>query len=197
MDMGSLIVLNGPSSAGKSTLAAALQRRFAAEGACWFVYGMDDYFAKLPFDWVTAGVHVGAHAEEGVILEVVDGSFQMRMGPIGRRVLAAWRGAVGSALRAGLNVIADDVVLTEDDWRGWQHELDGLDAHWVRVTIALEVLEARERARADRMPGHARSQYEAAYRYPTYDAEVDTGILDPDVAASVVHRGWHARNQHR
>jgi len=191
--MGSLIVLNGPSSAGKTTLAAALQRRLAADGECWLVYGMDDYFAKIPFDWVTAGAHVGAHAEEGVILEIVDGSFRMRMGPVGRQVLAAWRGAVASAVRAGLNVIADDVVLTEDDWGGWRRELDGLDAHWVRVSIALDLLEARERARADRMPGQARSQYEDAYRYPTYDAEVDTGVLAPDAAAAAVLAGWRAR----
>jgi chloramphenicol 3-O phosphotransferase len=190
---GSVIVLNGPSSAGKTTLAAALQRRFAADGECWFVYAMDDYFAKVPFDWVAAGNHVGAHAEEGVVLEIVDGAFRMRMGPIGRQVLVAWRGAVGSAARAGLNVIADDVVLTEQEWRAWQVELDGLDTHWVRVQIALDVLEARERARRDRMPGHARAQYDHSYRYPTYDAEVDTGTLEPDAAAAVVVAGWRRR----
>ena len=168
---GSVIVLNGPSSAGKTTLATALQRRFAADGECWFIYAMDDYFAKVPFDWVTAGAHVGARAEEGVVLEIVDGSFRMRLGPIGRRVLVAWRGAVASAVRAGLNVIADDVVLTDDDWRGWQIELAGLDAHWVRVQIDLDLLEAREQARPDRMPGQARSQYDDAYRHPSYDAD--------------------------
>jgi chloramphenicol 3-O phosphotransferase len=193
---GSVIVLNGPSSSGKTTLAAALQRRFAAVGECWFVYAMDDYFAKVPFDWVTAGKHVGAHAEDGVVLEIVDGAFRMRLGPIGRRVLAAWRGAVGSAARAGLNVIADDVVLTEAEWRAWQVELDGLDAHWVRVHIALDVLEARERDRSDRMPGHARAQYEDSYRYPAYDAEVDTGTLDPGAAAAAVLAGWRSRAQH-
>jgi chloramphenicol 3-O phosphotransferase len=190
---GCVIVLNGPSSAGKSTLATALQRRFAADGECWFVYAMDDYFAKIPFDWVTAGSHVGRHADEGVVLEIVDGAFQMRIGPIGRQVLAAWRGAVGSAARAGLNVIADDVVLTEEEWHRWQIELDGLDAHWVRVQIALDLVEVRERARPNRMPGHARAQYDDAYRYPIYDAEVDTGELEPDAAAAVVHAGWHAR----
>jgi chloramphenicol 3-O phosphotransferase len=192
---GSVIVLNGPSSSGKTTLAVALQRRFAADGECWFVYAMDDYFAKVPFDWVTAGKHVGVHAEEGVVLENVDGVFRMRMGPIGRRVLVAWRGAVGSAARAGLNVIADDGVLTKDEWLGWQAELDGLDAHWVRVQIALDVLEEREQARSDRMPGHARAQYEDSYRYPTYDAEVDTGTLDPDAAAASVLAGWRARTR--
>jgi chloramphenicol 3-O phosphotransferase len=192
---GSVIVLNGPSSSGKTTLAAALQRRFAADGECWFVYAMDDYFAKVPFDWVAARSHVGAYAEEGVVLEYVDGEFRMRLGPIGRQVLVAWRGAVGSAARAGLNVIADDVVLTEEEWRGWQVELDGLDAHWVRVQIALDVLEAREQARSDRMLGHARAQYEDSYRYPTYDAEVDTGTLDPDAAADAVLAGWRARSR--
>src|SRR4051794_18552183 len=169
---GSVIVLSGPSSAGKSTLAAALQRLFAAQGECWFVYGIDDYFSKLPFDWVTytARNHFGIHAEDGVILETVDGKFRMRMGPIGRRLLLAWRGAVGSAARAGLNVIADDVQLTEDEWRGWQSELRGIDAHWVRVHIALDVLEAREHERGDRTTGQARSQYQDAYRYATYDA---------------------------
>lgn len=196
MTTGSVIVLNGPSSSGKTTLAAALRRRFAAAGECWFVYAMDDYFAKVPFDWVTAGKHIGAHAEDGVVLEIVDGAFRMRLGPIGRRVLAAWRGAVGSAARAGLNVIADDVVLTEAEWRAWQVELDGLDAHWVRVHIALDVLEARERDRSDRMPGHARAQYEDSYRYPAYDAEVDTGTLDPDAAAAAVLAGWRSRARH-
>src|SRR6185503_1898623 len=84
---GSVIMLSGTSSAGRTTLAAALQRRFSAERDCWFVYGIDDYFAKFPFAWVgVAGRHVGRRAEEGVVFEVVDGEVQMRMGPIGRRM---------------------------------------------------------------------------------------------------------------
>ena len=197
MTTGSVIVLNGPSSAGKTTLAAALQRRFAADGECWFVYAMDDYFAKVPFDWVTAGKHVGSRAEDGVVLEIVDGVFRMRMGPIGRQVLAAWRGAVASAARAGLNVIADDVLLTEEEWRGWREELAEIDAHWVRVQIDLEVLEAREQARGDRMPGQARSQYDVVYRYASYDAAVDTGRLDPEAAAAAVLAEWRARGSRR
>lgn len=194
MPAGSVIVLNGPSSAGKSTLAVALQQQFAADGECWFVYGMDDFFAKVPFDWVAAGKHQGPHAAEGVVLEVVEGEFRIRLGPIGRRVLYAWRGAVSAAARAGLHVIADEVVLTEEDWQGWQTELDGLDTHWVRVDIALDVLERRERSRPDaRLPGHARSQHDVVHLHPTYDAQVDTGLLDPDAAASVVLASWRAR----
>ena len=83
--------------------------------------------------------------------------------------------------------------MTEQEWQGWQIELDGLDTHWVRVHGAPDVLEAREQTRADRMPGQARSQYEASHRYPSYDAEVDTGSLTPDAAAVAVLAGWRAR----
>jgi chloramphenicol 3-O phosphotransferase len=190
---GSVIVLSGPSSAGKSTLAAALQKLFSAEDECWFIFGIDDYFAKVPFDWVTARGHVGPHADDGVVLEIVDGEFRMRLGPIGRRMLAAWRGGVGSAARAGLNVIADDVQLTEEEWRAWRAELRGIDCHWVRVAIDVDILEERERQRGDRTPGQARAQYEAAYRFPAFDAEVDTGRLSPDDGAAAVLAGWRRR----
>ena len=190
---GKVIVLSGPSSSGKSTLATALQKLFSAEGECWFIFAIDDYFAKLPFDWVAARGHAGRYAEDGVVLEVVDGDFRMHLGPIARQVLAAWRAGVGSAARAGLNIIADDVQLTEEEWRGWQAELEGLESHWVRVDIDLAILEAREQARGDRTPGQGRSQYEAAYRFASFDAAVDTGELAPDDAAAAVLDGWRRR----
>ncbi len=48
---------------------------------------------------------------------------------------------------------------------------------------------------ADVVPGHARSQYLQAYRYPTYDAHVVTGVLDPDEAAAAVCADWRARTR--
>ena len=85
-------------------------------------------------------------------------------------------------------------MLSEAGWRAWQTELDGLDGHWVRVHAALDRLEERERSRPDfRVPGQARAQRDAVHRHPTYDAEVDTGVLDPDAAASAVLAGWRAR----
>ncbi len=91
---------------------------------------------------------------------------------------------------------SDEVVLTEEDWQGRQSELDGLDPHWVRVQIDLDVLDERERARPEaRLPGHPRSQHAVVHRHPTYDAEVDTGVLDPDAAAAAVIADWRARAQ--
>ena len=74
--------------------------------------------------------------------------------------------------RAGLNVIVDEVLLSEDDWIGWQQELEGLDVLWVRVDGALDVVEAREKERGDRMIGMARAQFDIVHRYPAYGVRV-------------------------
>jgi len=60
-----VIALNGTSTAGKSTLAAAMQHQFAAQGQCWVILGIDDFLGKLPAPWVRYH-EAGAHAEEGV-----------------------------------------------------------------------------------------------------------------------------------
>jgi len=179
-------VLNGTSSAGKTTLASGLQARFAEAGECWFVIGLDDMFAMLPESWVTYRDHIGPHADEGIAFVLVDGAVERRVGPVARSVLAAYRGWVSASARAGLDVIVDEVLLDEADWRGWLDELDGLDVTWVRVDCDLAIVEARERARGDRMVGVARGQVEVVHRYPTYAVRVDTGASGPDEAADVV-----------
>lgn len=125
MPSGSVIVLNGTTSSGKTTLARTLQSQLASAGECWIIIALDDFFSKLPFDWVQLGKHVGVHAEQGIVFEMVDGEIERRLGPLGEHVIAAYRGAVGSAARAGLNVIVDEVLLSEEDWDEWEVELRG------------------------------------------------------------------------
>ena len=186
MTPGRVVVLNGTSSAGKSTLAADLQARLSAAGECWIVIGIDDMFAKLPAPWVTYGSHVGAHADEGIAFRRVDGGIERRIGPIGAQVMAGYRGWVASVARAGLGVIVDEVLLSEEDWSAWQADLHGLDVLWVRVECSLDVVEARERARGDRLPGLARSQLDVVHRHPTYGLVVDTAVVGPEAAADIV-----------
>ena len=42
-----VIVLNGTSSAGKSTLARELQTMLTSAGECWLVMSQDDFFARI------------------------------------------------------------------------------------------------------------------------------------------------------
>jgi chloramphenicol 3-O phosphotransferase len=181
-----VIVLNGTSSAGKSTLASALQARLADGGECWIVMGLDEFLGRLPWAWVTYGDHVGAHADQGIEFAMVDGAVECRIGPVVEQLIVGYRGAVAAMARAGTNVIVDEVLLGERDWAAWQEELDGLDVLWVAVIADLDVVEQRERDRSDRMVGLARSQHEVVHRHVAYDVRVDTAVMDPAAAAAAI-----------
>jgi chloramphenicol 3-O phosphotransferase len=181
-----VIVLNGATSAGKSTLAKALQRGFAARGEAWMVIALDDFFARVPPEWFQIGDHCGPHAEAGMVFESVNGSIERRVGPFGRTLLAAYRAAVAAIARGGLDVIVDEVLLSTEDWDGWQRELAGLDVTWVAVEAPLAVLLERERERGDRVIGMAAAQFDVVHSFATYDVRVDTTKLTPEQAADRV-----------
>jgi chloramphenicol 3-O phosphotransferase len=186
MTPGRVIVLNGTTSAGKSTLARALQRKLAVNGEPWMVIALDDFFARAPRAWFRIADHVGAHAEEGMVFEMVDGAIERRVGPFGRAVLAGYRAAVAGMAHAGLNVIVDEVLLSSEDWDGWQEKLAGLDVRWIAVEVALETILQRELDRGDRMIGMAAAQFDVVHSFPAYELRVDTGTLTPDEAADAI-----------
>jgi chloramphenicol 3-O phosphotransferase len=182
---GSLIVLNGTSSAGKTTLARALQRQLAAAGRCWIILGIDDFLGKLPAPWLRY-FEVGSQADDGLSFETVGGEVVFRAGPVGRALLSAYRRAVGVSAQSGMDVIVDEVVVDDESWDEWSSVLRGLDAMWVRVDCPPEVCEERARARGDRLPGLARSQARTVHRHPRYDLAVDTSTAPPDLLARAV-----------
>ena len=186
MTPGEVIVLNGTSTAGKSTLAAEMQRQLTGRGRCWVILGIDDFLGKLPAAWV--GYHdAGAHAEEGVSFERVGKDILFRAGPVGRALLAGYRRSVAAMARSGMNVIVDEVVLDEEAWTQWEAELGDLDGFWVRVDCPMDVCEGRERSRPERLPGLARSQAPFVHRHPRYHFAVDSSTATPrELAAAVI-----------
>ena len=182
-----MIVLNGTSCAGKSTLAVALQDVLTESGECWLVMSQDDFFSKIPRAFLRYGtMHVGPFADQGVSLVIVNGVLTRRVGRVGERLLDAYRAGIAATARAGVNVIVDEVLVDESDWQSWLRHLDGLDVHWVAVRAPLEVVEQRERGRADRFNGTARAEYDQVHRYASYRTEIDTAELDPPAAARAI-----------
>jgi chloramphenicol 3-O phosphotransferase len=190
---GEVIVLNGVSSAGKSTLAAEMQTQLVARSSCWVILGIDDFLGKLPAPWVRYR-EPGAHADEGVSFVRVGDDIVFRAGPVGRALLTGYRRAVAAVVRSGVNVIVDEVVLDDEAWAQWESELSALDPFWVRVDCPIEVCEARERARSDRLPGLARSQATFVHRHPRYGAVVDTSTAPPAELAQTVIAAHTARH---
>jgi len=88
------------------------------------------------------------------------------------------RHAIAAMARQGNNLIVDD-VLCDGEMLEYLELLSAFDLHWVGVFAPLEVLEAREIQRADRLPGLARWQYGRVHKGIRYDLEVDTSTLTP------------------
>lgn len=74
---GRVLILNGTTSSGKTTLALNLRARFASAGVPWIVIALDDFFPKLPPEWFRIGEQVGTHAEQGMAFELVDGEIEI------------------------------------------------------------------------------------------------------------------------
>ena len=177
---GQVVVLNGTSSAGKTSTALAFQEARSAAGECWIVIGIDDFLAKLPKRWVEVGAWAGASAADGARLDRDGDRATFHVGDICRRLMRAYRRSVAEIARAGINVVVDEVTLEEYEWADWSAALAGLPAIWVAVHCDVEVAVRRESARGDRAIGLVRGQAETVHRFPVYALELDTTATPVD-----------------
>lgn len=177
MGKARVILLNGVGSAGKSSIAKALQK-LAREP--FLHVQMDTFIEMLPEP-------LQDHAD-GISYEVSEEggrpSVAVRTGPVGARVLAGMRRAVAAMAGEGNNLIIDE-VLCDGGLPDYRILLSAFEFHVVGVFAPLDVLEARELRRGDRLAGLARWQYGRVHKGIRYDFEVDTSALS---ALECAHR---------
>jgi chloramphenicol 3-O phosphotransferase len=166
-----IILLNGVGSAGKSSIAKSLQTMTTEP----FLHVQMDAFV----DMLPEALQDDA---AGFAYEVIEesGKFQVviRIGPVGERTLRGMRHAIAAMAGQGNNLIVDD-VLCGGEISEYLRLLAGFDLRLVGVFAPLDVLEAREIQRADRLPGLARWQYDRVHKDIGYDLEIDTSTLTP------------------
>lgn len=175
-----IVLLNGVGSSGKSSIAKALQSITAEP---FLHMEMDAFIDMLP---ASLQDHPDGFAYE--TLEI-DGKPQVviKTGPVGERALRGMRHAVVAMAAQGNNLILDEVLLG-DEKAEYHALLDSFDTSWVGVFAPLDVLEARERLRGDRLIGLARWQYDRVHKDMRYDFEVDTGNATPMECAELIKR---------
>jgi len=183
VEAGKVVVLNGTSSAGKTSLALAFQDLRAQRGDCWVVFGIDDFIPRLPRQWVEFDAWKGPWGEDGVRLERDGDSARFHIGELGRRLLSGYRRSIAEIARSGLNVVVDDVMIESNEWDEWHAAVGGLSVVWVGVRCDVEVAVRREADRGDRALGLARGQAATVHRYPVYDLELDTTSESTDALA--------------
>ena len=156
-----IILLNGPSSSGKSTLAAALQARIADQCAERYeVVSIDDFMKCEPMETIY----------EDDVFEI--------SGDLCEKVL--------EIMRAGSGVIIDPVITSERIFTQLTEAVKAYPLRTVHVTCAPEILRKREEKRGDRCPGSAEAS--ATYLYPKegYELTVDTGETSPEKNAAKI-----------
>jgi chloramphenicol 3-O phosphotransferase len=157
MIKGKIILLNGVSSSGKSTLAKKLSEHLPN----YLVLGLDDVGSlvskmrndkKVPSTWSIIQhpnykLHYKTYLFHRIIKSISEYSF---------------------------NIILDTVLDAEEDYNDFMDLFKNEYVLYVGVYCPLFELERRELARGDRSVGIAKEQLEFVHKNILYDVEVDT-----------------------
>jgi chloramphenicol 3-O phosphotransferase len=151
---GLIIVLNGTSSSGKSSIAREL------------LAILDDTFFHMPVD--------AFHAMRGGP-DIAPENLQAEID----RTARGFHRAVAGMAAAGNNVVMDHVLTQPWRLRDCLTLFPLQAVVLVGVHCPLPELERRERARGDRLLGQAARQLESIHGHGDYDLECDTSTLSP------------------
>jgi len=160
-----IIMLNGTSSVGKTTLVGEL-RPLLPDSFCY--YASDQL------------------ADEGFRPTARKARSKGR-----EAFFAGFHQSIAAFASAGLDLLVEHIV----EKASWRADLDRLllpfDVFWVGMLAPIEELEHRERLRGNRTIGEAR-EHLATHEYCSYDFSVD--MTQPANAIAVhVARAWHSR----
>jgi chloramphenicol 3-O phosphotransferase len=195
---GIVIILNGPSAIGKSTLQKAIQNM------------SDDFFIRLGIDNLFDGPLPDVEVKDfkfepgykltqrvkkdGELIREVEikkdehGNLliPLEVGSAGLKVVQGMHRALAAYADAGNNVIVD-YILYDSSWlKDLITALKDYTVYFIGLHAPIEVLEAREKGRGTSPAGHARSHYDVVHQPGTYDLELDMSSLSSEQAAEKI-----------
>lgn len=177
--MAKIVILNGTSSSGKTSLARAIQR--LAKGPVLRV-SMDDFLEMMPPRF--------ANDDEAFSFRLVPGAeppeVEIGTGSYGEALMRGMRTSVAALADQDLDLVVDDVMLGAGDQTHYREVLARHAVSFVAVRCTLEAAEQRERDRGDRDIGMARWQFTRVHAGRDYDLEVSTDEVSPDEGARVI-----------
>ncbi len=168
MKSGTIIIINGTSSSGKTSIVHALQNLLPEPA---LEAGLDKFLWMMPKRYLE-------RPQWDDVLGLASSA-----GETGHKLVSAMHITVAGLSKAGWNVIADH-VLVESAWlKECVSIFSEMPAYLIGVQCPLQVLEEREHSRKNRTMGQARLQFPLIHKDKVYDLEVDTSIFNPDECA--------------
>ena len=160
---GRIIFLNGPSCAGKTTIAYALQD------------ALDEPYLHLSVDRI-----LDMLPEKNRAWNKPENYRAVYKAVSGMHHCAATFAATGN------NVIVDTVLTSQDNLVECVYVLAHFQVTFVGVFCPLEELERRAKARTDRQVETVQAQFKQVHAYKLYDIEVDTAVETPEQIAAKI-----------
>jgi chloramphenicol 3-O phosphotransferase len=193
--VGQIVILNGASRSGKTSIASALQ---ASSDEPWMNLGMDNHIRATPAPY-RPGVGLRPQRAEGHIVE--PGRVPLAvLEDLVPTFYAALYESIAAHSRLGLNVVAD--VYHQDFYsrpRGiladCARRLRGLPVLFVGVLCPIDVIWERREATWEQVRDTADDRLvlavelgQRAARSHRYDLEFDTSVATPDRCAAEIRR---------
>lgn len=185
---GKIIILNGPSCAGKTSIQKAFQSLMLQEDKYWIRLGIDSLFdSPLPEITLDNMDYWSSRNNLRWVETVKDTEgntiVPLKIGVEGEKVFYGMNKAVKGYLDAGNNIILDYIAYEKKFIFDLLKILDTFDVTLVKVNISLEELEKREIKRNTSPQGHGRSIYFTLHDDIIYDLVVDSEKNSPDEIA--------------
>ncbi len=174
---GTVIILNGPSAAGKTSIQKEFQNAMMPN--LWIKLGVDNLFDKPMPDITLENMHIWQVKNLIRWVETTHDAdnnsvITLFTGEQGDKVAYGMNAAIAAYAKAGNNVIVDYIAYKKAWADDLKAQLKGMKVCWVKVEIPLSVIEEREAARGTSPKGHARSHYDTVHWDLKYDLTVSS-----------------------
>ncbi len=168
---GRIIIINGTSSSGKTSIVRALQDMLDES---YLEAGIDKFIWMLPHRYL-----------DRPLWDDVLG-LANQAGELGHQLVMGMHRTAEVLSRTGMNVIVDHVLVEHTWWQDCDERFSELPAYLIGVRCPLEVLEEREKSQRNRTLGQARLQFDIVHGRGIYDLEVDTSIFSVEECAKTI-----------
>lgn len=167
MKQGTIVLLNGTSSSGKTSISIELVNQ---KEILFHHLSIDDFFNNFNefIDRKFPDLKPTREVDDQVIAQII-------FDPIA----SMYYSTIKLFSEMGLNVIADTVIDNDKRFNDCHDAFFDLPTLFIGVICSKEELVRREQIRGDRQIGLASSQFDKVYCFNEYDLEVNTEKMNP------------------